>query len=50
MTVLGLCNVVGSSIARDASAVLYTQAGPEISVASTKAMCSQMLMLALMAL
>ncbi|MDO5483360.1 MAG: glutamine--fructose-6-phosphate transaminase (isomerizing) [Desulfovibrionaceae bacterium] len=49
-TVLGLCNVVGSSIAREATAVLYTQAGPEISVASTKAMCSQMLMLALMAL
>lgn len=48
--VLGLCNVVGSSIAREATAVLYTQAGPEISVASTKAMCSQMLMLALMAL
>ena len=48
--VLGLCNVVGSSIAREAQAVLYTQAGPEISVASTKAMCSQMLMLALMAL
>ena len=48
--VLGLCNVVGSSIAREACAVLYTQAGPEISVASTKAMCSQMLMLALMAL
>ena len=48
--VLGLCNVVGSSIAREASAVFYTQAGPEISVASTKAMCSQMLMLALMAL
>ena len=47
---LGLCNVVGSSIAREASAVIYTQAGPEISVASTKAMCSQMLMLALMAL
>jgi glucosamine--fructose-6-phosphate aminotransferase (isomerizing) len=49
-TVLGLCNVVGSSIAREASSALYTQAGPEISVASTKAMCSQMLMLALMAL
>lgn len=47
--VLGLCNVVGSSVAREASAVIYTQAGPEISVASTKAMCSQMLMLALMA-
>ena len=48
--VLGLCNVVGSSIARESSAVIYTQAGPEISVASTKAMCSQMLTLALMAL
>ncbi len=48
--VLGLCNVVGSSIAREASAVIYTQAGPEISVASTKAMCSQMLSLSLMAL
>ena len=48
--VLGLCNVVGSSIAREASAVILTQAGPEISVASTKAMCSQMLMLSLMAL
>lgn len=48
--VIGLCNVVGSSIAREASAVMYTQAGPEISVASTKAMCSQMVLLALMAL
>jgi glucosamine--fructose-6-phosphate aminotransferase (isomerizing) len=49
-SVIGLCNVIGSSIAREASSVLYTRAGPEISVASTKAMCSQMLMLALMAL
>ena len=48
--VIGLCNVVGSSVAREADAVLITQAGPEISVASTKAMCSQMVMLALMAL
>lgn len=48
--VLGLCNVVGSSIAREASAIVYTQAGPEISVASTKAMLSQMLMLTLIAL
>lgn len=47
---LGLCNVVGSSIAREADAVLYTQAGPEISVASTKAMCSQMVLLLLLAL
>jgi len=47
--VIGLCNVVGSSIAREADVVLYTQAGPEISVASTKAMCSQMTLIALMA-
>ena len=47
--VLGLCNVVGSSIARASDAVLYTQAGPEISVASTKAMCSQMTALLLLA-
>jgi len=47
--VIGLCNVVGSSIAREADVVLYTQAGPEISVASTKAMCSQMVLIALMA-
>ena len=47
--VLGLCNVLGSSIARTSDAVLYTQAGPEISVASTKAMCSQMIALLLLA-
>ncbi|MBQ4133706.1 MAG: glutamine--fructose-6-phosphate transaminase (isomerizing) [Desulfovibrionaceae bacterium] len=49
-TVLGLCNVVGSSVAREADRVIFTQAGPEISVASTKAVCSQMVCLALMAL
>ncbi len=48
--VLGLCNVVGSSVAREADRVLYTQAGPEISVASTKAMCSQLALLTLLAL
>ena len=48
--VLGLCNAVGSSIARESDAVVYTQAGPEISVASTKAMSSQMVVLLLMAL
>lgn len=48
--VLGLCNVLGSSIAREADAVMYTQAGPEISVASTKAMCSQMTALVLLTL
>ncbi|MFW6357533.1 MAG: glutamine--fructose-6-phosphate transaminase (isomerizing) [bacterium] len=49
-TVLGLCNVVGSTISRESDLVLYTQAGPEISVASTKAMCSQITMLLLLAL
>lgn len=48
--VIGLCNVQGASIARESDVVLYTQAGPEISVASTKAMSSQMLLLALVAL
>ena len=48
--VIGLCNVLGSSIARESDVVLYTQAGPEISVASTKAMCSQMTVIALLAL
>jgi len=48
--VLGLCNVLGSSIAREADSVIYTQAGPEISVASTKAMCSQMTALLLLAM
>ncbi|WP_045220901.1 glutamine--fructose-6-phosphate transaminase (isomerizing) [Desulfonatronum thioautotrophicum] len=48
--VLGLCNVVGSSVAREAASVIHTQAGPEISVASTKAMCSQLVLLTLLAL
>ena len=48
--VLGLCNVVGSSVAREADHVIHTQAGPEISVASTKAMCSQLVLLLLLAL
>ena len=48
-TVIGLCNVLGSSVAREAQATLYTQAGPEISVASTKAMLSQMVLLLLFA-
>ncbi len=50
VSVIGLCNVVGSSIARESDLVVYTQAGPEISVASTKAMCSQLVLLMLMAL
>lgn len=48
--VLGLCNVLGSSVAREADGTVFTQAGPEISVASTKAMCSQLTLLYLMAL
>ena len=48
--ILGLCNVVGSSIARESDRVIYTQAGPEISVASTKAMCSQLVLLLLLSL
>ncbi|SDB35961.1 glucosamine--fructose-6-phosphate aminotransferase (isomerizing) [Desulfonatronum thiosulfatophilum] len=48
--VLGLCNVVGSSVAREADTTILTQAGPEISVASTKAMCSQLILLTLLAL
>ncbi len=50
LPVLGLCNVVGSSVSRESDHVLYTQAGPEISVASTKAMCSQLTALLLLAL
>ena len=49
-TVVGLCNVLGSTVSREADQVVYTQAGPEISVASTKAMCSQLTLLALLAL
>jgi len=49
-TVLGICNVVGSSIARATHAGSYTHAGPEIGVASTKAFTAQVTVLALMAL
>ncbi|WP_027179331.1 glutamine--fructose-6-phosphate transaminase (isomerizing) [Maridesulfovibrio bastinii] len=49
LPVIGLCNVVGSSISRESDHVLYTQAGPEVSVASTKAMCSQLTVLMLLA-
>lgn len=41
-TVLGIVNVVGSSIAREADKVMYTWAGPEISVATTKAYSAQL--------
>lgn len=48
--VLGICNVVGSSIARETDAGVYTHAGPEIGVASTKAFTAQVSVLAMMAL
>jgi glucosamine--fructose-6-phosphate aminotransferase (isomerizing) len=47
---LAICNVVDSSIARRAESVLYTHAGPEISVASTKAFTTQLTALFLIAL
>ncbi len=48
--VFGVCNVVGSSIARETHAGAYTHAGPEIGVASTKAFTTQITVLSLMAL
>jgi len=49
-TILGICNVVGSSIARESHAGSYTHAGPEIGVASTKAFTAQVTILTLLAL
>jgi glucosamine--fructose-6-phosphate aminotransferase (isomerizing) len=49
-TIFGICNVVGSSIARTTHAGSYTHAGPEIGVASTKAFTAQVTVLTLMAL
>lgn len=48
--VFGVCNVVGSSIARETNAGAYTHAGPEIGVASTKAFTTQITILTLLAL
>ncbi len=48
--VLAICNVVGSTIAREASGGLYIHAGPEIGVASTKAFTGQVMTLALITL
>ena len=48
--VFGVCNVVGSSIARETNAGAYTHAGPEIGVASTKAFTTQITVLSLIAL
>lgn len=49
-TVLGICNVVGSTIARETNGGIYIHAGPEIGVASTKAFTSQVMVLALFTL
>jgi len=48
-TVLGICNVVGSSIARETDGGVYIHAGPEIGVASTKAFTSQVAVFTLLA-
>jgi len=48
--VLGICNVVGSSIPRETDAGVYTHAGPEIGVASTKAFTAQVTVLAMIAI
>ncbi len=49
-TVMGICNVVGSTIARECDGGVYVHAGPEIGVASTKAFTSQLTALVLLAL
>src|SRR5690606_28332940 len=49
-TIFGVCNVVGSSIARATDAGAYTHAGPEIGVASTKAFTAQVTVLTLIAM
>ncbi|NLE01563.1 MAG: glutamine--fructose-6-phosphate transaminase (isomerizing) [Fibrobacter sp.] len=49
-TVLGICNAVGSSIARETHGGVYLHAGPEIGVASTKAFTSQLTVLSLLTL
>ena len=50
VTVLGVVNVVGSSIARESDHTLYTYAGPEISVATTKAYSTQLIAMYLFAM
>ncbi|MCB0818851.1 MAG: SIS domain-containing protein, partial [Flavobacteriales bacterium] len=49
-TIIGICNVVGSSIARVTHAGSYTHAGPEIGVASTKAFTAQLTVLYMIAM
>lgn len=48
--ILGICNVQGSSLAREVGSCLFLRAGPEIGVASTKAFTSQLVVLALLSL
>lgn len=50
VTALGICNVVGSSLSRETDAGVYTHAGPEIGVASTKAFTAQVTVLIMLAL
>jgi glucosamine--fructose-6-phosphate aminotransferase (isomerizing) len=49
VTVLSICNVLGSTLARESEGVIYTHAGPEIGVASTKAYTAQLIALYLFA-
>ncbi|MCH8294802.1 glutamine--fructose-6-phosphate transaminase (isomerizing), partial [Candidatus Poribacteria bacterium] len=49
-TVIAICNVVGSSITREVDVTVYTHAGPEIAVASTKAYTAQLAVLSLLSL
>ncbi len=49
-TTVAICNVVGSTIARESDGVIYTHAGPEIGVASTKAFTTQLVSLYMLAL
>jgi glutamine---fructose-6-phosphate transaminase (isomerizing) len=49
-TILGICNVVGSMLTRESNGTIYTHAGPEIGVASTKAFTGQLTALLLTAL
>jgi glucosamine--fructose-6-phosphate aminotransferase (isomerizing) len=49
-SILSICNTIGSTIPRESDAVLYTHAGPEIAVASTKALLTQIIALHLIAL
>ena len=48
--VVSICNVLGSSLTKETDSVIYTQAGPEISVASTKAYTAQLMVLYLLGL